>query len=259
MTDASFSEFFDVIRTLRGPDGCPWDRKQTPESMRPYLLEETYEVLDAVDMRDDAELREELGDVFLIATMMAYIKEQEGSFTVGDVFDHIREKLIRRHPHVFGTAEAETPEAVAAQWDRIKTDVEGKAHPSALDGVPEGVPPLSRAFELQKRAQKRGFDWDNPRPAADKVTEELDEILALDPADHVAVESEIGDLLFSVVNLSRKMGVDPSVALHQANGKFKRRFKAVEEEMERRGIDMSSEELETMDAIWSQTKRTENP
>ncbi|NBB91186.1 MAG: nucleoside triphosphate pyrophosphohydrolase [Spirochaetes bacterium] len=259
MIDASFSEFFDVIRTLRGPAGCPWDRKQTPESMRPYLLEETYEVLDAVDMHDDAELREELGDVFLIATMMAYIKEQEGAFTVGDVFDHIRDKLIRRHPHVFGTAEAETPEAVAAQWDRIKTDVEGKAHPSALDGVPDGVPPLSRALELQKRAQKRGFDWDTPRPAADKVTEELDEVLGLDPADHVAVESEIGDLLFSVVNLSRKMGVDPSIALHRANGKFKRRFKAVEREMERRGIDMSSKELKTMDAIWSQTKQTENP
>ncbi|MFP4564906.1 MAG: nucleoside triphosphate pyrophosphohydrolase [Spirochaetaceae bacterium] len=258
MSDAHFSRFLEVIRTLRGPEGCPWDRKQTTESMRPYLLEETYETLDAIDTGDDQELREELGDVFLIATMMAYIKEQEGAFTVAEVFDHIREKLLRRHPHVFGTAEAETPEAVAAQWDRIKTDVEGKAHPSALDGVPEGLPPLSRAFELQKRARRRGFDWDEPRSAAEKVTEELDEVLSLDPADHVRVEGEIGDLLFSVVNLSRKMGVDPSVALHQANGKFKRRFRAVEEEMERRGITMSSDELETMDAIWSRAKGTED-
>jgi tetrapyrrole methylase family protein/MazG family protein len=258
MSDANFSKFLEVIRTLRGPEGCPWDRKQTAESMRPYLLEETYETLDAIDMHDDAELREELGDVFLIATMVAYIKEQEGSFTVGEVFDQIREKLVRRHPHVFASAEADTPEAVSAQWDRIKTDVEGKAHPSALDGVPEGLPPLSRAYELQKRAEKRGFDWDNPRPAAAKVTEELDEILALDSDDHTRVEAEVGDLLFSAVNLSRKMGVDPSVALHQANTKFKRRFRAVEEEMERRGIDMSSDELETMDAIWSQAKRTED-
>jgi tetrapyrrole methylase family protein/MazG family protein len=225
--------------------------------MRPYLLEETYEALDAIDTRDDAELREELGDVFLIATMMAYIKEQEGSFTVSEVFDYVSEKLVRRHPHVFGTAEAQTPEAVSAQWDQIKTEVEGKAHPSALDGIPEGLPPLSRAFELQKRAEKRGFDWDSPGPAAEKVKEELDEVLAYDPREHTELEGELGDLLFSVVNLSRKLGVDPSIALHQANGKFRRRFKAVEDEMERRGVEMSQAELAQMDGIWNDAKRAE--
>jgi tetrapyrrole methylase family protein/MazG family protein len=258
MSDATFSRFFDVIRTLRGPEGCPWDRKQTTESMRPYLLEETYEALDAIDMKDDEELREELGDVFLIATMMAYIKEQDGAFTVSEVFDHISEKLVRRHPHVFGTSEADTPEAVSAQWDQIKTEVEGKAHPSALDGIPDGLPPLSRAFELQKRAEKQGFDWNDPAPAAEKVREELDEVLAHDPSEHTRLEAELGDLLFSVVNLSRKLGVDPSIALHQANGKFRRRFRAVEEEMERRGRTMRDADLAEMDAIWDDTKRSES-
>lgn len=258
MNDAHFSAFFDVIRTLRAPDGCPWDRKQTVQSMRPYLLEETYETLDAVDQGDDEELREELGDVFLIATMMAYIKEQDGAFSVHDVFDQIREKLIRRHPHVFGDSAADTADAVSRQWDEIKTNLEGKAHPSALDGIPGGLPPLSRAYELQKRAEKQGFDWDDPAPAADKVREELDEVLAHDVSEHSAVESEIGDLLFSVVNLSRKLGVDPSVALHQANGKFRRRFRIVEEEMERRGIEMTRDELQTMDQIWTEAKTAEH-
>jgi MazG family protein len=225
--------------------------------MRPFLLEETYEALDAIDTADDGELREELGDVFLIATMMAHIKEQEGAFTVREVFDHIREKMVRRHPHVFGSSEADTPEAVAAQWEQIKTDVEGKAAPAALDAVPEGLPPLARAFEFQKRAQKRGFDWDHAAPAAEKVREELSEVLEHDPSNHKDIEAELGDLLFSVVNLSRKLGVDPSVALHQANGKFKRRFSAVEREMERRGLEMSESKLETMDKIWGETKEAE--
>lgn len=258
MSDATFSRFLDVIRTLRGPEGCPWDRKQTTESMRPYLLEETYEALDAIDMKDDEELREELGDVFLIATMMAYIKEQDGAFTVAEVFEHIAQKLVRRHPHVFGTSEADTPEAVSAQWDQIKTEVEGKAHPSALDGVPHGLPPLSRAFELQKRAEKQGFDWYDPAPAAEKVKEELEEVLAHDRSEHTRLEGEIGDLLFSVVNLSRKLGVDPSIALHQANGKFRRRFRAVEDEMERRGRRMQDADLAEMDAIWDDAKRSES-
>jgi tetrapyrrole methylase family protein/MazG family protein len=225
--------------------------------MRPYLLEETYETLDAIDQNDDEELKEELGDVFLIATMIAVIKEQDQAFGVHEVFDYITEKMVRRHPHVFGTAEAETPEAVSAQWEQIKTDVEGKAAPSALDAIPDGLPPLSRAFEIQKRAEKKGFDWDHAQPAAKKVREELGEVLALEESDHAALEGEIGDLLFSVVNLSRKLGVDPSVALHQANGKFKRRFATVEHEMQRRGEEMTPERLETMDAIWNQAKENE--
>lgn len=257
--DGEFSNFFDIIRTLRGPAGCPWDRKQTVESMRPYLLEETYETLDAIDAQDDAELREELGDVFLIATMMAYIKEQDGAFTVSEVFAEIGEKLVRRHPHVFGDSGADTPEAVSAQWDQIKRDVEGKTQGSALDAIPDGLPPLSRAFEIQKRAEKQGFDWDSAGPAAGKVREELAEVLDLgdSPSQRSELEAEVGDLLFSVVNLSRKLGVDPSIALHRANGKFKRRFAAVEQEMEKRGVEMSSEELETMDAIWTDAKRSE--
>lgn len=255
--DAGFARFLEVVRRLRSPEGCPWDRKQTVESMRAYLLEETYEALEAVDLRDDAELREELGDVFLIVTMMAYIKEQDGAFNVGDVLEHITEKLIRRHPHVFGTAAAGTAEEVKAQWDRIKTDVEGKAHPSALDGIPDGLPPLSRAFEMQRRAGRLGFDWDKPEPAAQKIREEVDELSACADEDRMCVEDELGDVLFSVVNLARKLDVDPSVALHRANAKFRRRFREVEAEMQRRDEDMSPEHLEAMDQIWTESKRSE--
>ncbi len=259
--NAAFDQFFGIVRRLRSPDdGCPWDREQTAESLRSSLLEETYECVDAINQRDDDNLREELGDLNLLVTMIAYIKEQDGSFGVADVFADISSKLIRRHPHVFGESSASTPDEIITQWDQIKVEVEGKRpKDSALDDVPASFPPLERAYKIQKKASKVGFDWNEKESVFEKVREELLEcVQAADAADSDALENELGDLLFSVVNLCRFLHVDPAAALHRTNQKFVRRFHGVERGMKARGLEMDSSHFTDMDELWNREKASES-
>ena len=254
-----FSRLFEIIKTLRGTNGCPWDIEQTAESLRGDLLEESYECIDAINQADDGNLREELGDLFLVTTMISYIKEQDHSFTVDQVFDDICEKLIRRHPHVFSDSDVTGSEEVVEQWDNIKRDVEGKdGDGSILSTVPVTLPPLEKAFRLQKKAAKVGFDWQNLSDVMDKVKEEIKEREAVDSKlGKKAVEDELGDLLFAVVNLCRHYKVDPALALHGTNAKFINRFEYIEKAVSSMGKQISKEEFELMDRLWDEAKSRE--
>lgn len=264
----SFNRLYDIIVRLRAPDGCPWDREQTPSSMRRHLLEETYESIEAIENEVHDEVREELGDLFMLVTMIARMYEEDGLFTVSDVLDEVSEKLVRRHPHVFGDVTVDGSDEVVDQWQRIKTEQEGKrAKTGVLDKVSQALPSLERAYKLQRAAAKVGFDWPTLAGVREKLVEEIDEVIeAAGGADSLAgsrrrddvasaeLECEVGDLLFSAVNVARYLGVDPSIALNRANLKFVSRFRSVETEMTRRGLDMSQETLATMDEIWTQAK-----
>ncbi len=251
----SFYQLYDVIRKLRSPEGCPWDKEQTAESLTGDFIEEVYEAIDAIHENDDLHLKEELGDVFLLVTMIAYIKEQEGKFSVTDVLDEISEKLIRRHPHVFGDATAEDSQEVIRQWDEIKVQVEGrKPKTTIMDKISKGLPPLERSYKIQKKAAKAGFDWPDIEGVWDKVHEEIEEVREVNPDDKIHLIEEIGDLLFSVVNISRYLGVDPAEALHHCNGKFITRFNYVENGMKTRNLEMNHENFKVMDQLWDESK-----
>ena len=278
--------FVGIVRRLRSPTGCPWDRKQTLASMRRYVIEESYELLEGIDEEDNPLIREELGDVLLIVVMMAVIAEQDGRFALSAVFREISEKLVRRHPHVFGASIAEDPESVKAQWEEIKKQEKagsnGEHASTEWDaGVARSVPPLERAKLVQKAAAKEGFDWPKDwglGPLLNKVSEELQEFRAhleddsdgapgaeaAAPLLHAAgpgesgyaeLEDEIGDLLFAVVNLARKAKIDPSIALTRATDKFSRRFAAVAREIARR--ELQAPDIETLEAIWQEVKTRE--
>jgi nucleoside triphosphate diphosphatase len=261
---AEFQRLYSIVARLRAPDGCPWDRKQTPNTMRPFLIEEIYELFEALDDFDDDHAKEELGDVLMLVTMIAYMREQESSFRVVDVVNEVCEKLVRRHPHVFGEVRLNTSDEVVRQWDEIKGTVEGRGTSSKplLDKVPKALPPLERATRLQERASSVGFDWREIGDVEAKVQEELRELDAAIEGNIDAkrgspsaeIEAELGDLLFSLANLARFLGVDPAIALHRTNVKFSRRFAHVEAEMRRRGVPMSQDHLEEMDSIWNEAK-----
>jgi tetrapyrrole methylase family protein/MazG family protein len=285
-TGAAFKSFYDIVVRLRGPDGCPWDREQTPESLRDDLTEETYECIEAIDEKDSSHIREELGDLFLLVTMIAYMYEQEGIFSVSDVLAAVSEKLIRRHPHVFGSVKFNNSAEVLVNWAKIKTEQEGRgAKDSILDEVSAGIPPLERAAKLQKKAAKAGFDWPDSDGVRAKILEELDEVRTA--ADRLAqvqdagaqnagadadaqedvqvsanetalpaekLEEELGDLLFSVVNLCRFYKVEPSIALARTNSKFIKRFKYVEKMMKANNQEMKKENLDIMDTLWNEAK-----
>ncbi|MBN2554252.1 MAG: nucleoside triphosphate pyrophosphohydrolase, partial [Spirochaetales bacterium] len=193
----AFSRLFQIVRRLRGPNGCPWDREQTPYSIRANLVEEAYECVSAIQEEDDSNLEEELGDLLLVTTMIAYMKEQENRFGITDSLRHVCEKLIRRHPHVFGDARKDTPGEVLEQWDHIKDHVEGKKHKhSILERVPRTLPPLERALEIQKKVSKVGFDWEHAAPVWEKLSEEIEELRQAEKlADPRKIEQEVGDLL----------------------------------------------------------------
>ncbi len=262
-TAASFERLFSIIQRLRAPDGCPWDREQSPRTLRSSLLEEAWECISAIDNGDDANMEEELGDLYLLVTMMAWMKEQEGSFSVSSTLAHISDKLIRRHPHVFGTSAAKSVGEVLAQWDAIKAHEKasrGEPAPvSALDRVPASLPPLERSLQLQKKAAKVGFDWSEPAPVWEKIDEELRELReALAGPDERKVEEEVGDLLFSVVNLARLLKVSPETALHRTNAKFDRRFREVEKRCAARGLTPAEAGLALMDSLWNDVKSQED-
>jgi uncharacterized protein YabN with tetrapyrrole methylase and pyrophosphatase domain len=325
---AAFARLLTIIQRLRSPDGCPWDREQSPRTLRAALLEEAWECVSAIDNADDRNMEEELGDLYLLVTMMAWMKEEEGTFTVESALAHIADKLVRRHPHVFAGAARGNAEQVLVQWDAIKAQekadraaeggfsaveggfsaaeggfsaaaggfsaaaggfsaaaggfsaVEGRfsaadgdfrdatvkhagggapSHPSSLDGVPASFPPLERAAKLQKKAAKAGFDWPGPQPVWDKIEEELGELRDAVQADaHSDIEAELGDILFSVVNLARLLRVDPALALHRTNMKFERRFREVERRLAAEGATPVESGLDRMDALWNQVKAEES-
>jgi tetrapyrrole methylase family protein/MazG family protein len=260
---AAFGRLYSIVARLRAPEGCPWDREQTPKSLRGSVVEEAYELVEAIDEGDASHVAEEAGDLFLLATMIPYMHEEAGDFTVADALSGIGDKLVRRHPHVFGDATAETPDAVLRQWNEIKEKVEGRRKKdSLLDEVSRALPPLERAYRLQKKAAKAGFDWAEAAAVWAKAREELEESeaaceVSAASGDRDALEEELGDLLFSAVNLSRFLKVDPAIALNAANEKFSRRFRHVEKRMAETGLALSSENMARMDAYWDEAKRAE--
>jgi tetrapyrrole methylase family protein/MazG family protein len=250
----SFDELIRVMAQLRAPEGCPWDREQSHRSLRPYLLEETYEALEAIDAEDWARLSDELGDVLLQVVFHAQLASERGDFDIEDVVAGIVAKLRRRHPHVFGTASVSGADEVVDRWEQIKRGEAGcEDRESALDGIPESLPALQRAHKLQRRAARAGFDWDDIAGPRAKIDEELAEVAA---ADAASVEHEIGDLLFAVVNYARFLGVEPESALRRANERFIRRFRSVERaagSAER----LQAMSLDEMDELWEQAKTEE--
>lgn len=242
-----------IVAILRAPGGCPWDIEQTHASLRPGLLEEAYEVLAAIDSRDDENLCEELGDLLLQVVFHADIGRTESRFDFDAVARAIGEKLVRRHPHVFGNGHCATSADVLARWDEIKRAEKGQtqAPASLLDGLPANVPALIQAEKIQKKVGKVGFDWPSAEPVFEKVREELDELAAASPEER---EEEVGDLLFAVVNLARKLKIDAETALARANRKFETRFRAVEQLAAARSLQLGEASLEQLDALWDEVK-----
>lgn len=265
-TGDRFDRLVQIMRTLRSPAGCTWDREQTLISLRPFVLEEAYEVVDAIDRGDRTALCDELGDLLLEVVFVAQICVEEGTFTISDAVDAIIAKLIRRHPHVFGRSGTETetggrdlsPSDVKKQWELIKTHERAGKPESAtlLDGIPGALPSLLRASRIGARTANVGFDWVEPGDVFDKVDEEIDELrLAVESENAAGIEEELGDLLFTVANLARKLRVEPELALRAANGKFTRRFRAVERRLGERGRSLHEATSEELERAWQAVKR----
>jgi tetrapyrrole methylase family protein/MazG family protein len=254
--ETGFEAFLEVIAHLRAPNGCPWDREQTLHSLRPSLLEETYEVLAAIDEGDSPALREELGDLILLILMLTQIASEEGEFDIGGVLAGIHTKIVRRHPHVFGELAVNGTQDVLQNWEKLKAQerlANGKSEASLLDGIGKTLPALVQAEQYQQRANHVGFDWTEIEGVWRKVQEELGEVRSAADADGRA--AEIGDLLFSVVNLARWYQVDSESALREANLRFRQRFIAIERSARQQGRDLSDLTLDEMDAIWQAAKR----
>lgn len=248
-----FENLRDIIAVLRGPNGCPWDKKQTHESLKKYLIEESYEVLEAIDEEDDEHLAEELGDVLLQVLLHAQIGEEAGYFTMDDVISNLAEKMVRRHPHVFGDVTAETADEVLQNWEEIKSAEKGNQdRVSLLDGVAKGLPALQKAYQYQKKAAKVGFDWSEVGPILDKLKEEFDEWKAAESEDERM--KEFGDMLFTMVNLGRFYGIHAEEALSLTNLKFSSRFRFIEDELNKQGLKPEDATLEQMDALWEKAK-----
>jgi MazG family protein len=255
-TGIAMTRLVEILKQLRAPDGCPWDREQTHESLRPYLIEETYEVLDSIDRGALSELKKELGDLLLHIVFHAQIAEEEDLFNLADVIRSLNEKLIHRHPHVFGDAKIETTGDVHRQWEKIKLN---EAHkPKLLDGVPANQPALNRAFRVQEKAAAVGFDWPDITPIWNKIEEEIVELKTeVQSEQRSGIEAEFGDLLFSMVNLGRKLGISPEDALRTSTNKFIRRFGYIEERLKENGVELHDATLEVMDKYWNEAKSRE--
>jgi MazG family protein len=251
----AFERLVQIMARLRAPGGCPWDREQNFDTIKPYLLEEAYEVMDAIDARDFEGLAEELGDLLLQPVFFAQMASEEGRFDIADSLTAINEKLVRRHPHVFGDAEAKTSGDVKRRWDQIKA--EEKPRPKGLlAGVPRSLPALVEAQQIASRAAGAGFDWENFEQVLEKLREELAELEAARAHPEAeGVEGEIGDLLFVVVNLARFLKIDPEQALRKTNTKFRRRFGHVEQGVEAAGKTLRDATMEEMEALWQEAKR----
>ena len=256
----AFQQLVDIMARLRGPGGCPWDREQTIHSLRGFVLEETYEVLDAIDNDDHDTLRGEIGDLLFEGVFLAQIESDDGRFTVADSLRHISEKLIRRHPHVFqGTEGIDTPGKVVEQWEQIKAREQSDAGKTRalLGGIPKSMPALLRAHEIGTRAAAVGFDWAKTTDVVDKIEEEVAELreAVVHEEGRQRVEEEMGDLLFAIANLARKLGIEPESALRKANDKFTKRFTALEGVFQEQGRSVHDATLEQMEEVWGEVKR----
>jgi MazG family protein len=253
-----FQELVDTMARLRGPGGCPWDREQTVASLRPYVLEETYEVLDAIDRGDMAALEGEIGDLIFEGVFLAQICADEGRFTVADSVGTVTDKLVRRHPHVFASRKSLTSRGVKTQWEQIKADEQRQRgdRRSVLGGVKRTLPALLRAYEIGGRVGAVGFDWARAGDVIAKVREEVDELAeAIEQNSRDRTEEEMGDLLFALANLSRKLGIEPESALRRANEKFTARFEALEQRFEAEGRSIHGATLAEMESRWQDLKR----
>lgn len=252
-----FQQLCDIVAKLRAPDGCPWDREQTNETLLPGLIEEAYEVAGAVRARDDQNLREELGDLILLAVMHSQIAEENGRFNIVAVLEEVTAKLIRRHPHVFGSSGVRDTDGVVKQWEAIKREEKNEAGGHYLGDLPVALPALMRAQKAQKKAARVNFDWTEISDVAAKVDEELAEAKeAIATRDSNAMADEIGDLLFAVVNLARKSDLDAETVLQAATDKFVARFNTVEDELRRLGKKLGEVGLEELDEIWNAVKQS---
>jgi len=252
--ESPISRLGEIVARLRAPDGCPWDREQTHASLRGALIEECYEVIDAIERADDANLKEELGDLLLHVVMHAQMAGERSAFTLEEVAAEVCEKMIRRHPHVFGDKLATDSEAVLRQWDQIKRAEKGKPT-GVLDALPTSMPALLRAQNAQKKAARVGFDWPDAEPVFEKMQEEISEVrAALAAGDAKAVEDEVGDILFTAVNLARKLHVDAETTLAAATNRFIKRVQAVEREL--RDRKMGETPLKELDRIWDRIKHS---
>jgi MazG family protein len=252
-----FRELVEIMARLRADGGCEWDRAQSHASLRQYLLEETYEVVEAISREDSSSLCEELGDLLLQILFHAQIASETGAFDITAVIESISEKMIRRHPHVFSNATAGTPEAVSLQWDRIKATLENKNSSSIIDGVPHTLPALLRGAKITKKASRAGFDWEHTGQVLEKVDEESGELkTAIAGGRPDEIEHEFGDLLFALVNLARFLRINPEVAMMEANRRFERRFQAMEQIASKSGISIRDSGMETLDRLWEEAKRS---
>lgn len=255
----SFEELVALMHRLRSPGGCPWDREQTISSLKPFVIEEAYEVVDAIDANDLDSLRQELGDFLVHAIFLSQIAAESGTFDIYDVITAIHDKLVRRHPHVFADVKVDSAEQVLGNWEKLKgreRKEEGDER-GALGGVPKALPALLKASRLTEKAARVGFDWRKTEDIFEKLTEEHRELAeAVEKGDRDEIEKEIGDLLFTVVNVARRLRVNPEEALQAANRKFQRRFEHVERSVTKDGGEVSEQSLERLDALWVEAKKT---
>jgi MazG family protein len=259
---ALFARFVELIARLRAPGGCPWDREQTHESVKPMTIEEAYEVLEAIDDGDDAHLAGELGDLLLQVVFHAQIASEASRFTIADVIQAVSEKMVRRHPHVFGDESAHSAGEVLRNWEAIKRAEQAakgqEASASMLDSVSTRIPAVMEAYQMATKASRVGFDWPHAGAVLDKVAEETTELRqAVEAGDRKAAAAEVGDLLFAVVNLARLLGEDPESTLKAANRKFRRRFRHVEDRLRERGSSPAESSLEEMESLWTEAKQRE--
>lgn len=250
-----FDDLVDVVKRLRAPDGCPWDREQTFQSLTPYIIEEAYELVDAMKAEDFSLLREELGDVLLHVVMLSNMAEEKAQFSVKEVAADVTEKMIRRHPHVFGDTKVNSVDDVWENWEKIKKTEKPS---STFSSIPKQLPALIKAQKVQKKAARAGFDWEDVQGPLAKLTEETDEltqVMAATAPDPAKLADELGDLLFTVVNIARKLGVDAEAALRQSTEKFVNRFEAIEERAKQQKQDLSALSADALNALWEDSKR----
>lgn len=255
-----FRKLVEIMTRLRAEGGCEWDRAQTHDTLRQYLVEETHEVIDAIRRRDPALLCEELGDLLLQVLFHAQVAGERGEFDINDVISSITEKMIRRHPHVFGDARADDPDAVTVQWERIKRTVENRSEESIVGGVPRDFPSLLRAVKMSRKAARAGFDWERPEQVVEKVEEEIAELKeAMADGRPDRIEHELGDTLLALANLARFLRIDPEVAMISANDRFERRFREMEKIAAETGISIEQSDMRTLDRLWDLAKRLTSP
>ena len=257
-TGEHFEKLVEIMATLRGPNGCPWDKEQTYKDINPYLMEETHEVLEAVDRGDFTDLKEELGDLLVQILFLSQLAKEEDRFDVGDVIDKVAEKLIRRHPHVFGTEKADTSREVLVNWEKIKqeeNEKKEKKRDSILAGIPKSVPALLQAFRIGEKTHRVGFDWPELEGILKKIEEEIGELKeAITSQNEAAIEHEYGDLLFTLANVGRFLKSDPETALRKASDRFTARFKSIEKKAREQNKKLQSLSAEEWDQMWEEAK-----